>query len=173
MEDPEQRVQGAGLRGPRRLVVEHEAPDDRRGDGADGHRQEDRDLRDGLVAHAVEDDRDDQAQEDAEEGVEDQPQHAVLQRRQRVGEREEVLVVREADPVGVGVVAEADEERAEQWIDHEDGREPDRGKGPEVGPDPGLQALGQALDDPLAQDDVAQQHERHADHRSYRCDDLS
>ena len=35
---PEQCVEGAGLRGTRSLVVEHELPDDRCRDGADRHR---------------------------------------------------------------------------------------------------------------------------------------
>ena len=127
------------------LVVEHELPDDRRGDGADRHRQEDRDLGQRLVAHPVEEDGDDQAEGDADRGVEDEPQQAVAQRRQGVREREEVVVVGQADPFRVVTVAEADDDGAKERIDHENRRESDRGQRPEVRPDPSPESVPDSL----------------------------
>src|SRR5207247_6060000 len=169
---PEQGVEGAGLGCTRRLVVEHELPDDRRGDGADRNRQEDGDLGQGLVADAVEEDRDDESEGDADRGVEDQPQEAVPKRRQSVREGEEVDVVVQPHPGRVRVVAEAQYDGAEKRVDHEDRCETDRRQRPEVGPDPDLQSLRQTLDDSLAQDDVPEQHERNENYRGYRRDEL-
>ena len=152
------------------LVLVHELPDDPGGHEADRQRQEDRRLGDGLVAHAVDEDRDEQPEPDDAGGHEHDPEHAVPQRLERARGRGRTTgscrarrtVLRLRRPWNDSTM------RVDRRVDQEHDQEGERRGDPEPRPDAALAPLRKGLDEPLGEQDVADQDRRDADHDDQR-----
>ena len=116
-----------------------------------------------LVADPVDEDGDEEPEPDDPGRHEDDPQEAVAEREERFGVREEVQVVVEADEVPAEAVLEGEDDGVEGRVDEEDDKEEDRRSHPHPGPDPALLAVGKGPDEPLGQEDVADEDRRYAE----------
>ena len=157
MEESHDRVERACLHRPGRLVLVHEVPDQAQRHRGDGHGHEDQRLHEALVANAIEQHREDQAEGESEHGVEDEPEdHVVTDGHpgsavREIGELGGVVV--EAHPVA-GVVLEALQDGADGGQHQEGGHQEERGSDPDPGPDLWPSLIRQPAHQVLAAHDV-------------------